>query len=91
MADAPPKASPTPSPVGRPPKAKQQQQPAAATDEESTIKVASSKAEPKAEPKAKPNGIIKLKKPAPKHTKPGNWKDGSYIDSKPHHYPLDLP
>ncbi|RGP69755.1 saga-associated factor 73 [Fusarium longipes] len=26
------------------------------------------------------NGKIKLKKPAPKHSKPGNWRDGSVID-----------
>jgi SAGA-associated factor 73 len=26
------------------------------------------------------DGNIKLKKPAPKHSKPGNWKDGSIID-----------
>lgn len=44
------------------------------SDDESTIKVA-----PK-EKKEKSNGIIKLKKPAPKHSKPGNWRDGSVID-----------
>ncbi|KAF4966428.1 hypothetical protein FSARC_5872 [Fusarium sarcochroum] len=26
------------------------------------------------------NGKIKLKKPAPKHSKPGNWRDGSVIE-----------
>ena len=26
------------------------------------------------------SGTIKLKKPAPKHSKPGNWRDGSVID-----------
>jgi SAGA-associated factor 73 len=46
-----------------------------ASDDESTIKVA-----PKKETKDKPNGTIKLKKPAPKHNKPGNWRDGSVID-----------
>lgn len=40
-----------------------------------TIKVASKK-----DNKDKPNGIIKLKKPAPKHNKPGNWREGSVID-----------
>ncbi|EOO04398.1 putative saga complex component protein [Phaeoacremonium minimum UCRPA7] len=45
-------------------------------DDEATIKVASKK-----NAKDKPNGIIKLKKPAPKHSKPGNWKDGTVIDN----------
>jgi SAGA-associated factor 73 len=40
-----------------------------------TIKVA-----PKKEGKDKPSTTIKLKKPAPKHNKPGNWRDGSVID-----------
>ena len=44
-------------------------------EDEATIKVASKK-----NAKEKPNGIIKLKKPAPKHSKPGNWKDGTVID-----------
>jgi hypothetical protein len=43
------------------------------SEDESTIKVAPTK-------KDKPNGTIKLKKPAPKHNKPGNWRDGSVID-----------
>lgn len=47
----------------------------APSEDESTIKVA-----PKKESKDKPNGTIKLKKPAPKHSKPGNWRDGSVID-----------
>jgi SAGA-associated factor 73 len=46
-----------------------------ASDDELTIKVA-----PKKEGKDKPNSTIKLKKPAPKHNKPGNWRDGSVID-----------
>jgi SAGA-associated factor 73 len=46
-------------------------------DDEATIKVASKK-----DAKDKPNGIIKLKKPPPKHKLPGNWKEGSFIDSK---------
>ena len=45
-------------------------------DEEATIKVASKKDVKD----AKANGVIKLKKPAPKHKLPGNWKDGSLID-----------
>jgi hypothetical protein len=28
----------------------------------------------------RPNGTIKLKRPAPKHNKPGNWRDGSVVD-----------
>ncbi|KAJ9154752.1 SAGA-associated factor 73 [Pleurostoma richardsiae] len=47
----------------------------AAMADEATIKVASKKAA-----KDKANGVIKLKKPPPKHSKPGNWKDGSVID-----------
>ncbi len=47
----------------------------AASDDENTIKVA-----PKKEAKDKPTGTIKLKKPAPKISKPGNWRDGSVID-----------
>lgn len=47
-------------------------------DEETTIKVASKKG---AAGKDKSDGVIKLKKPAPKHSKPGNWKDGTVIDS----------
>lgn len=47
----------------------------APSDDESTIKVA-----PKKELKDKLNGTIKLKKPPPKHSKPGNWRDGSVID-----------
>jgi len=47
----------------------------ASDDENNTIKVATKK-----ETRDKPNGIIKLKKPAPKHNKPGNWRDGSVID-----------
>ncbi|KAI1164206.1 SCA7-domain-containing protein [Nemania serpens] len=41
-------------------------------DDEGTINVASKKAT-----KAKPSGFIKLKKAAPRQTKPGNWRDGS--------------
>ncbi|KAI0512772.1 SCA7, zinc-binding domain-containing protein [Xylaria bambusicola] len=44
-------------------------------DDEGTINVASKKAA-----KVKPSGPIKLKKPAPKHTKPGNWREGSVAD-----------
>merc|ERR1711939_1080190 len=49
-----------------------------ASDDESTIKVA-----PKKETKDKPTGTIKLKKPPPKHNKPGNWRDGSVVDGGP--------
>ncbi|EPE28842.1 hypothetical protein GLAREA_09963 [Glarea lozoyensis ATCC 20868] len=45
-------------------------------NDEDTIKVA-----PKKEGKDK-NGTIKLKKPAPKHKLPGNWRDGSVIDDE---------
>lgn len=43
------------------------------SDDESTIKVASTKKD------GKEKGL-KLKKSAPKQTKPGNWRDGSVID-----------
>lgn len=46
-----------------------------AASDDDTIKVATKK-----EPKDKPNVGIKLKKTAPKHVKPGNWRDGSVID-----------
>lgn len=48
------------------------------TDDESPVKVT-----PKKEVKdgvTRPNGTIKLKRPAPKHNKPGNWRDGSVVD-----------
>lgn len=51
-------------------------------EEATTIKVASSKKESTAKERQQANGIIKLKKPAPKHNKPGNWKDGSVIDDE---------
>lgn len=41
--------------------------------DDDTIRVA-----PKKEKKG--SGTIKLKKPPPKHDKPGNWRDGSVID-----------
>ncbi|KAK2062499.1 SCA7-domain-containing protein [Colletotrichum caudatum] len=43
--------------------------------DEQTIKVASKK-----DPKNKPDGPIKLKKPAPKYNKPGNWREGSIVE-----------
>ncbi|RDW59482.1 hypothetical protein BP6252_12569 [Coleophoma cylindrospora] len=43
--------------------------------DDDTIRVA-----PKKEKKS--NGTIKLKKPPPKHDKPGNWRDGSVIDDE---------
>lgn len=39
---------------------------------DTTIKVASKK--------DGKSGIIKLKKAAPKHNKPGNWRDGSVVE-----------
>jgi hypothetical protein len=45
-------------------------------DEEGTINVAASKKVTK----DKANGVLKLKKPAPKQTKPGNWRDGGVAD-----------
>ncbi|KAI1820997.1 SCA7, zinc-binding domain-containing protein [Xylaria intraflava] len=44
-------------------------------DDEGTINVASRKMA-----KAKPNGFMRMKKGAPKQTKPGNWRDGSVAD-----------
>ncbi|KAJ0284525.1 hypothetical protein COL940_004085 [Colletotrichum noveboracense] len=44
-------------------------------NDEQTIKVASKK-----DTKNQSNGPIKLKKPAPKYSKPGNWREGSVID-----------
>ncbi|GAO16450.1 uncharacterized protein UV8b_06374 [Ustilaginoidea virens] len=44
------------------------------TGAEQTIKVASKK-------ESRP-GTIKLKKPPPKHNKPGNWRDGSVIEDE---------
>ncbi|KAI1358488.1 SCA7, zinc-binding domain-containing protein [Xylaria arbuscula] len=46
-------------------------------DDEGTINVASKKSA-----KAKPKGPIKLRKPAPKHMKPGNWREGSVADNE---------
>lgn len=39
-----------------------------------TIKVASRK--------DSKTGTIKLKKPPPKHSKPGNWRDGSVVEGE---------
>jgi len=44
-------------------------------DDETTIKVSTKKDKL---PKSK--GTIKLKKPAPKHSEPGHWRDGSVAD-----------
>ncbi|ORY69903.1 SCA7, zinc-binding domain-containing protein [Pseudomassariella vexata] len=44
-------------------------------DDEGTINVASKKAS-----RDKQNGFIKLKKPPPKQSKPGNWRDGSVLE-----------
>lgn len=45
-----------------------------AGDEEPTIKVASKK--------DTKNGTIKLKKPPPKHNKPGNWRDATILEDE---------
>ncbi|KAJ1337460.1 SAGA-associated factor 73 [Microdochium nivale] len=47
----------------------------ASAEDEGTINVASKKGN-----KDKQNGMIRLKKAVPKHTKPGNWRDGSVAD-----------
>ncbi|KAI1082194.1 SCA7, zinc-binding domain-containing protein [Whalleya microplaca] len=47
----------------------------AGPDDEGTINVASKKVT-----RDKSNGLIKLKKPPVKQTKPGNWRDGSVAD-----------
>lgn len=58
------------------------------TDEEGTIKVASkkdgkdSKDSKDGGSASKSSGIIKLKKPPPKHKQPGNWKEGTFVDRK---------
>lgn len=55
--------------------------PSLAQDEESTIKVA-----PKKEKGVNgTGGTIKLKKPVPKHNKPGNWREGSVVDRESIH------
>ncbi|KAI1419470.1 SCA7, zinc-binding domain-containing protein [Xylaria sp. FL1777] len=46
-------------------------------DDEGTINVASKKAA-----KVRPSGFIKLKRAAPKQTKPGNWRDGNVADDE---------
>jgi hypothetical protein len=50
------------------------------TDDESLVKVTLKK-EVK-DSVIRPNGMIKLKRPAPKHNKPGNWRDGSVVDGQ---------
>ena len=60
------------------------------TDEEATIKVASKKEGKDSKDKdskdggsaSKSSGVIKLKKPPPKHKQPGNWKEGTFVDRK---------
>ncbi|KAK7953618.1 hypothetical protein PG996_014510 [Apiospora saccharicola] len=44
-------------------------------DDQGTINVASKKMS-----KDKPNVPVKLRRPGPKQTKPGNWRDGSVVD-----------
>lgn len=50
-------------------------------DEDTTIKVASAKKHPVLKEKHV-NGPIKLKKPAPKFNKAGNWQEGSIVQDK---------
>jgi len=81
MADgrkAPSAGTPSAGGAGTPNTAKKASRPR--NDDEATIKVASKK-----ETKEKANGIIKLKKPAPKHKVPGNWKEGGFIDRRSNH------
>ena len=58
-------------------------------EEETTIKVASKKDAKDKDAKdskegggttSKTSGVIKLKKPPPKHKQPGNWKEGTFVD-----------
>ncbi|KAJ6439998.1 esterase [Purpureocillium lavendulum] len=51
-----------------------QHPPSMAPESEQTIKVASKK--------DSKSGTIKLKKPPPKHSKPGNWRDGSVVEDE---------
>ncbi len=54
---------------------------AAASDDESTIKVTTTKKTIGKDGKGN-GGTIKLKKPPLKHNKPGNWRDGSVVDGE---------
>ena len=50
------------------------------TDDELLVKIT-----PKKELKdgvIRPNGTIKLKRPGPKHNKPGNWRDDVVVDGQ---------
>jgi len=47
------------------------------TDDESLVKINPRKDKDSV---IRPNGTFKLKRPAPKHNKPGNWRDGSVVD-----------
>ena len=49
-------------------------------EEETTIKVASAKSHSAGKGRRTSNGVIKLKRPAPKYSKPGNWKEGNIIE-----------
>jgi hypothetical protein len=64
-------------------------------EEEATIKVASKKDKDSKDKDSKDakdskdggggsktSGVIKLKKPPPKHKQPGNWKEGTFVDRK---------
>jgi hypothetical protein len=54
---------------------------AIADEEATTIKVASAKKHPVLKEKSV-NGPIKLKKPAPKFNKAGNWQEGSIVQGE---------
>lgn len=53
---------------------------APATDDDSPVKPTPKKADK--DGVIRPNGTLnmKLKRPAPKQTKPGNWREGSLVD-----------
>lgn len=51
----------------------------APSEDESTIKVLPKK-DNKEKSSSGSGGTIKLKKPVPKHNKPGNWRDGSVVE-----------
>ncbi|CAK7203498.1 SAGA complex subunit Sgf73 [Sporothrix eucalyptigena] len=90
-----PPSSPAPAtPAGK--KAGVSGTPKVKNDEEATIKVASKKEAKDKDSKdkdakdskdgggsaSKSSGIIKLKKPPPKHKQPGNWKEGTFVDQE---------
>lgn len=56
----------------------------APTDDEATIKVASTKKS--VTPRPQSFGKLKLRKPPPKQAKPGNWKEANVIEGSLHSY-----